>query len=478
MGGAIESPLMHHQRATHSPLRPALPPSRSLAALGLALATIGFTLSAAAPAAAQAVVSREVVQPTGSADVERLNAALLRLAASPGDTSALVEAGHAALQLNDLEAAIGFFGRAQDLAPGNAQAKLGMAAAQVRSQQPGEALRLFAEAQQAGAAIGEVAADRGLAYDLVGNNAAAQADYRLALSRQHDDEVARRLAISLAISGDRTGFEATLLPMLERRDFAAYRARAFGLAILGNEAEAASIAETVMPPDLAGRLAPYLAYMRHLTRAQQAAAANLGIFPRAAQIGRDDPRIAQAAQGGVATPRADSRLVPAGEPLGGSSSGQRGGRADQAAPTTQPGAPQPVSAPGRPSVSSVFGSLAEPANKSPTVAAGAVDVSAIEAPREIVPKPVQHPSRIWVQVATGVDLKALTFDWRRMARKYPDQLGKFDPHVVKWGQANRLLAGPIASPGDARALVNALKAQGLDSFVYTSPDGQEISEIK
>lgn len=448
--------------------------------LGLALAVTGLP---AAPAAAQTLVSREVIQSTGSAEVERLNVALRRLAASPGDTSALIEAGHAALQLNDLEAAIGFFSRALDLAPDKSQAKLGMAAAQVRSQRPGEALRLFAEAQQAGAAIDAVAADRGLAHDLVGNNSAAQADYRLALSRQYDDAVARRLALSLAISGDRAGFESTLLPMLERRDLAAYRARAFGIAILGDEAEAARIAGAVMPPDLASRIIPYLSYMRHLTRAQQAAAANLGIFPRAAQIGRDDPRIAQASQGGVATTmRADNRLVPAGEPLGRPIPGQGSGRSDQAAPAERPGAPSPASAPasapGRPSVSNAFGSLAEPASMPPAVTQGAVDVSAIDAPREIAPKPVQHPGRIWVQVATGVDLKALAFDWRRMERKFPEQLGDFEPHTVKWGQANRLLAGPIASPGDARALVNALKARGLDSFVYTSPNGQEISEMK
>src|SRR3546814_11685044 len=73
-----------------------------------------------------------------------------------------------------------------------------------------------------------VAADHGLAHDLVGNNAEAQANYRLALARRSDDEVARRLAVSLAISGDRAGFESALLPMLQRQDYAAFRARAFG----------------------------------------------------------------------------------------------------------------------------------------------------------------------------------------------------------------------------------------------------------
>jgi len=153
------------------------------------------------------MVSREVVQPTGSGEVERLNAALNRLAANPRDVTSLIDAGHAAMQLDDLEAAIGFFSRAQELSPASPQAKLGMAAALVRSRQPNEALRLFAEAQLAGAAMESVAADHGLALDLVGNNAEAQASYRLALARRSDDEVSRRLAISLAISGDRAGFE-------------------------------------------------------------------------------------------------------------------------------------------------------------------------------------------------------------------------------------------------------------------------------
>jgi hypothetical protein len=57
--------------------------------------------------------------------------------------------------------------------------------------------------------------------------------------------------------------------------------------------------------------------MPRLTAAQQAAAANFGRFPRAAEIGHDDPRVAlYAPPRRVAT--ADAALVPAGEPLGSS----------------------------------------------------------------------------------------------------------------------------------------------------------------
>src|SRR5690606_24671301 len=107
-------------------------------------------------------------------------------------------------------------------------------------------------------------------------------EYRLALSLGESAVVSRRLAISQAIAGDQRASEATLLPMLQRSDLAAYRARAFALAILGKAEEAVSIAETMLPERLSSRMAPYLRYMPHLTRPQQAAAANLGAFPRAA----------------------------------------------------------------------------------------------------------------------------------------------------------------------------------------------------
>ena len=62
---------------------------------------------------------------------------------------------------------------------------------------------MFAEAVALGAPEAEIAADRGLAWDMLGDPARAQADYALALRREDDPEVRRRLALSLAISGQR-----------------------------------------------------------------------------------------------------------------------------------------------------------------------------------------------------------------------------------------------------------------------------------
>ena len=56
-------------------------------------------------------------------------------------------------------------------------------------------------------------------------------------------------------------------------------------------------------------------------------------------------------------------------------------------------------------------------------------------------------------------------------------LGKLEPHVTPWGEANRLLAGPYASREEARKAMNSLKELGIESFTYVSPEGQEIRSI-
>jgi Flp pilus assembly protein TadD len=544
-----------------------------------------------------------VVQALPPPAASELTAALQRLARSPGDFDALIAAGRASLELNDIDAATGFFGRADAVRPGDARVKAGLASANLKSGRPIEALQMFDQAQAAGAPPATLAADRGLAYDLVGDNASAQAQYRLALTQGADPEISRRLGLSLAISGDKKGFEAALLPLLQRRDFAAYRARAFGLAILGNETEAESIVEAVMPRDLASRITPYLGYMPKLTRAQQAAAGNLGAFPRAAQIGRDDPRFAQyagpsavpATQGG-----ADSRLAPAGQPLGpkaqaapstssrqstadrkrerdarrssGPAAGRRQGlrppvygppvatarTAQTPTPTsvrvTPPPSPPPPSAslpapaielppqpvvvaqvppssaapgfelaPGQArdpqsstaaappvivlavpppaasqaeedlSVADAFADLTN-AHRASAPAAGAVDITAIKPKREAIeppqaskPKPApppppppkpKAPSRVWVQVATGKDLKALAFDWRRFGKKAPELLAKRDGYTAKWGESRRLVTGPFDSEKAASKFVSDLKKAGVDAFTFTSELGEEVVPLK
>ncbi|MEM1196755.1 MAG: tetratricopeptide repeat protein [Pseudomonadota bacterium] len=443
-----------------------------LALVPLALAA---AFSFAIKANAQTMTSQPVVQPLPSQDTQRLNQALVKLAKAPRSLPALLEAGDAALSVQDLDAALGFFTRALEVEPDNRSATLGLAKVYLRSGRPVTALPLFNAAEGAGAGLRAIRSDKALALDMVGDQAGAQEGYaRVVEASPKDDPARRRLAISYAISGNRAGFETVLRPLIDRRDFAAFRARAFGLAIMGEQDRAAAITEAVMPRELADKITPYLEFMPRLTPAQQAAAANLGIFPRAADIGRDPPEILAyrngAAQASPTLARASetspgSLLEPVGQPLGAE------------APALEP----QVAAS---NVADAFGDIAGGAEPARVLAAdaGAVDLTTFEAPIEpkieSPPKPPAHPSRIWVQLATGRDVKALGFDWRRFVRKAPDLLDDYDPHTVPWGQANRLLAGPLESRDDARALINALKKKGIDTFRYTSPEGSVIQSLK
>ena len=290
---------------------------------------LGGGVCGAAEAVAQPypVVSRPVVQPLpseGGAAVpqndpaRQLSNALGRVGRNPRDADALADAGNAAMAMGDESAASGFYARAERIAPGNAKVAAGWAAAKLHGDDPMGAIPLYDQAAMSGALTSEQQADRGLAHDLVGDTANAQRFYHEALASGPNDEAVRRLALSQAIAGDRKAMEATLAPLLQKQDRAAWRTRAFAFAILGREDEAVAIARSTMPTELANGMAPFLRFMRKLTPAQQAAAANLGRFPRAADIGKDDPRVvAYAAQHGVKRLAAvDEPLAPAGAPLG------------------------------------------------------------------------------------------------------------------------------------------------------------------
>lgn len=544
-----------------------------VAVLGLALA---------APAAAQG--SGAAAQPSAPPALENLNTALDALADTPNDVSALLRAGWASLKLGDTQASLGFFRRADRAAPANGEAKAGEASAMLRLHDPVSAVKLFAAAEGSGAPMARYAGDRGLALDLVGQNVAAQRNYRLALAQNNDPEIVRRLALSQAISGDERAAEATLLPLLKQQDLSAYRTRAFALAILGKGEEAVSIAEKLLPADLSSRMAPYLRYMPRLTRAQQAAAANLGEFPPASEIGRDDPQIAVLSAQNPTPPIAergpDSRLVPAGKPLGRSerSSGdrrkQRREKADKrkddgddkghvsvtyaplpqakaaAAPAVPPPPPPPtvhaavqqssapvpdrnasapeetaarpvvvasldqqpastlpaagVDQPPRPSLSISQPPIVRAATKSVSLAdafadfatdelpavrktPGAVDITKIKPiretpkpePRKVAkPKPPANPSRFWVQIGTGRNLKALAFTWRRLSKRAGALLAKHAGYTAKWGETRRLLTGPYKSEDEAQDAVAALKKKGFDSFEFTSDEGEEVVPLK
>lgn len=584
---------------------------RSLAKFGVMCWLAGSALVAPQPALGQSSAvpqtSHPVVQTVPGDKGMRLNAALSRLGRNPQDADALIEAGEASLGLGDVQAAIGFFQRAGTLAPGNTRARAGLAGAYVLSKDPFTAIPLFEEAARAGPLDASRLADRGLAYDLVGDNSTAQGYYRQSLAIAPSDEALRRLAMSQAIAGDRKAMEVTLSPLLQSQDKSAWRTRAFGLAILGNPEEAESIARQTMPGPMANSMSAYLRYMPKLTAAQQAAAGNLGIFPRAAQIGQDDPRVALYARpkpalaatapaavlakaeparrtgrpsqperaassaakslpplAAAAATKPEPRPAPPPEPkverlieaapvqlasaapleaelppvakaadsapspatvrnpvsaqvaqtapglppfdLAKNAGAQSApaaaqAKAAQAAPASPPApAPAPPPTAKRPSLDDAFADLSRPSLEIEPKA-GAVDLRKLKpgaaaakdkpkTPAELakeakdkakaakVPPPPSHPSRIWVQVATGRGKKALALDWNKMVKADPAVFKARKSFISAWGQTNRLLTGPFETEAAAKAYVAQLKKAGVGGpFMWLSPAGQVVDTL-
>ena len=256
-----------------------------------------------------------IVEPAGAVE---LRDAMRRISFNPSDADALADAGNAALLLGDANAALNFFTRANALRPNNSRIVAGLATATVRTENPFEALRLFDDAVRLGADQRSIAADRALAFDLLGNFGRAQQDYQLARTVASSDDIIIRQAVSLSLAGQKEQADAMLLPLLQRNSPAAWRARAFMLAARGDVRESNKVAQGFMDAPSAQRMERFFRLMPNLTGAQQAAAIHLGHFPTSQAVGRDSEQVRRVAAT-VPQPAvgpAQNRLIPSGAPLG------------------------------------------------------------------------------------------------------------------------------------------------------------------
>jgi len=271
--------------------------SQRRAAFTRGLAVVLATL----PLPGVAAHAQEVVA-AANPDADRLADVVRRLGASPRDLSALIEAGDLSFALGDATAAAAFYKRGEAIDPNNGRIKAGIARILVNGERPGEALRFFEQAQRHGAPMAHYADDRGLAYDLIGEQARAQQDYRLALSQGGRDageldETRRRYALSLGISGRQEEALAEIDTLLRKSDRGAWRARAFILAMNGDVSGANKIASSMMPRGMAGGLAAFFQRLPTLSPVDRAFAVHFGeVAPTAARL-------------------ADARMVPALTPL-------------------------------------------------------------------------------------------------------------------------------------------------------------------
>ncbi|WP_397597272.1 hypothetical protein [Sphingorhabdus sp.] len=256
-----------------------------------------------------------IVEPAGAVE---LRDAMRRISFSPSDADALADAGNASLLLGDANAALNFFTRANATRPNNSRIVSGLAIATVRKENPFEALRLFDDAVRLGASERSIAADRALAFDLLGNFGRAQQDYQLARTVASTDDIIIRQAVSLSLAGQKEQADAMLVPLLQRNSPTAWRARAFMLAARGDLRESNKVALGFMDAPSAQKMERFFRLMPNLTGAQQAAAIHLGHFPTSQSVGRDSEqvrRVAATAQQPAIAP-GQNRLIPSGAPLG------------------------------------------------------------------------------------------------------------------------------------------------------------------
>ena len=256
-----------------------------------------------------------IVEPAGAVE---LRDAMRRISFSPSDADALADAGNASLLLGDANAALNFFTRANAIRPNNSRIVSGLAIATVRTENPFEALRLFDDAVRLGASERSIAADRALAFDLLGNFGRAQQDYQLARTVASSDDIIIRQAVSLSLAGQKEQADAMLVPLLQRNSPTAWRARAFMLAARGDLRESNKVAQGFMDAPSAQKMERFFRLMPNLTGAQQAAAIHLGHFPTSQSVGRDSEqvrRVAATVPQSVVSP-GQNRLIPSGAPLG------------------------------------------------------------------------------------------------------------------------------------------------------------------
>jgi Flp pilus assembly protein TadD len=359
---------------------------------------------------------------------ESATAALARyvrtLASDPKDFPSLIGAGRAALALGDAQAAAGFFARADEVNPHSPLPQAGMGAVSVINGEAQSSLPYFARSQKLGATLATIGCDRGLAYDLLGRQSAAQADYRAALNGPDGDEARRRLALSLAIGGDRAGALQALAPLAAKGDAGVPRVRAFVLALTGDSNAAMTAIDAAMPGSWS-RVAPFLQRLPTLGAGQKAAAANLGIFP-------DSSATAYAS----------------------------------AAPSRP--APSPASTDRLADIDSLLH--------------GAPQAVQVAYARPPVPTSVQRAAavfqpKIWLQLARGGDVDALSDRFRRIKSDNSDLFNGIKPYVARSGNGALLLIGPFRGPSDAQIFSEDLQTVGVQASKYINSQSDRIAPL-
>lgn len=423
--------------------------------------TVSGAVLAGLPVQAHAQVAVGVVGETPS---DALARNMKILGTSPQSFEALIAAGRASLSLGDTQAAAGFFGRAEEVWPNSPLSQAGMGAALAQEGDGNGALQYFARATQRGATQSMIGCDRGLAYDLLGRHADAQADYRVALYGSDRDEARRRLALSLAISGKKAEALSTLSPLMARGDVAGARTRAFVLALTGDVNGAKAAIDAAMPGS-ASHMAYFFQKLSVLRSDQKAAAVNLGIFPNSVQVASVSPPVTADAVKVIynRTP------APQKEPEDRIASIQQWlSEATKPVGTQEPPPSVPTTEASPPPASQQVAAVSIPPIIAPQPAVATATPSTAQ----------QHATRkLWIQLASGPNATALPDQFDKMKRRNRDLFDGISGYIVEEPGKARLLIGPFRNNEEANIFADDLASVHIDAFTWTNSPGQPIRKL-
>ena len=416
-----------------------------ISCVGLALACVGGSATlVASPASAQGSYS-----PYNETPAAALARYVRTLAENAKDFDALIGAGRAALELGDTQAAAGFFARADDVDPKSPYPQEGMGAVSVANGDAKGAMPYFTRAQQLGATQTVLGCDRGLAYDLLGQQSLAQADYRAALGGTDADEARRRLALSLAISGNRSSALDALAPLSTKGDSTAARVRAFVLALTGDSSDAMTAVDAAMPGSWS-RVAPFLQRLPTLPAGEKAAAVNLGIFPDS-----NGSAVAYTLPAPTPSTVAMTETTTSGNSLDG---------IDALLRTPSPSAPTPQTA----SAPAIAQPQAEPQARAVQVAYSPPVI------QSVVQRTEPAMRGIWLQLGSSRNATSLSNQFERLKSSYSDVFKGITAYVAQGADRSLLVIGPFRGTSDASIFAEDLHSIGVDATRWTNSDSDRI----
>lgn len=323
--------------------------------------------------------------------------------------------------------------------PQDGLAHLAVGAALVQQNRPSEAQKSFALSEAAGGPAAAIAVQRGLAFDLLGQNRNAQIAYAEALQRAPGDRsILEYMALSFAIGGDDAAALQLLQPEAEKASGEPSFERTLVLihALSGRVDLARRIAATSLSPQASVGVGDLLQRVAMLpTPAAKAAAVHLGILPDAGVAAPPPQQVAEAPAIVQAEPQPRAEpIVPKPPAI----------ESQRTPPVKKVAAPKPPALP----------------KALPKLSAAALKA--------------EH---IWLQLSSSPDRAMLATDHAKFRKKARGTLDGYSAYLQDAKTTHRLLVGPFRSMADAQAVAKRLKTSGVSALPNRIAAGASITPL-